>query len=97
MQEGFCDFCHKSVKIRLNDTVEVLLKRLQNYRSFLEKVVESAKQTFPYVVFNTEYPLKKCLQNYDHFMKNLLQFSGTIRQLEKEFSPQIASNSMEHD
>jgi adenylate kinase len=82
VQEGTCDICLSSLKIRLNDEPAVIMKRLDFYRNEIQPLVDSAKQLFPYVNFDTQTSLPECFLKYDNFINNLLQFSGNSEDLQ---------------
>lgn len=69
IQEGVCDLCQAPLKKRLNDDRSVILKRLAEYRNFMENIIDGAKKNYPFVRFNTEEPLPNCLKKYDLFVE----------------------------
>jgi len=65
--ENQCDLCQSPLKIRSNDTKEIVKKRLEEHHKIAEKAYELAKSFFPSKTFDTDQPLETCLQNYRLF------------------------------
>lgn len=67
-QENKCDICIEPIRLRFNDTKDIVAKRLEEFHSITEKAYEIAKTFFSSVEFNTELPLKECLNHYDRIV-----------------------------
>lgn len=76
--DGICDRCATPLQIRLNDTPEVIFKRLKDYRASIAPVVAMAQEIFPSLHFNTKIPLPMCFSNYDELMSQLYNFTGSV-------------------
>lgn len=67
-EENLCDYCSNPLKIRSNDTLEIVKTRLEEYHNITEKAYELAKSLFPSIEFDTEIPLEDCILNYSKLL-----------------------------
>lgn len=68
--EGRCDYCDNALQRRLNDTPEVIVKRIKNYRENIQQRQEIALQLFPFLMMNTNQPMEQCIAFYEWFAQN---------------------------
>ena len=69
-----CDLCCAALQKRLNDTPKVIIKRIENYREFIQRKHSSACDLFPSVIIDTNRPLDECIQSY----QQLVEFIDSI-------------------
>lgn len=62
--QNICNHCLSPLKVRSNDTQEIVMKRLEEYHEVTEKAYDLAKTFFPYIEFTTELPIEDCIQSY---------------------------------
>lgn len=83
---GKCDACQASLKSRINDTPEVIEKRIRDYRSEIEPFVYSeVTKCFPFISFSTVKPLSACLESYGLFALQIKDFSGNVNEFSEDF------------
>lgn len=80
--DNLCDRCATPLQIRLNDTPEVILKRLKDYRASIAPVISIAQGLFPYLNFDTNVFFTTCLENYDTLMQQLYDFPENASEFE---------------
>ena len=81
--EGVCDYCDHTLCKRLNDTPEVIVKRIKNYRENIQRKQEMALQLFPSLIMNTNQPIDRCITFYDWFAE-VCKTSSSIDQLQSK-------------
>ena len=64
-----CDYCGTALQIKINDTPEVITKRLQYYREHIEQFYEAALSRFPSLVYNSSGSFETCTFFYDTLVK----------------------------
>lgn len=70
-----CDLCKSPLKIRFNDTPEVIRKRLENYRNSVEPSYQmAAAELFPTIFFETDKSLEECAIFYDALAANIIEW-----------------------
>ncbi len=62
---GHCDLCGSRTQTRINDTKEVILKRLHHHRNCIESYYQEALAEFPSILLDTSGSLEECLDFYD--------------------------------
>ncbi len=76
---GICNACQSPLKFRINDTPEVIEKRIREYRSDVEPFLYTqVTRCFPHISFSTAEPLPLCLDKYSLFAGQVKDFSGTV-------------------
>lgn len=69
--EGTCDVCCHPLSNRINDTLEVIMKRLRDFRERIQRYCETAVATFPSLTFDSNGPLESCQLFYDRLAKEV--------------------------
>lgn len=60
-----CGLCKSILKTRLNDTPEVIIKRLRHYRDHVEYLHKYTTSLFPSIFFDTNGSLQDCIHLYN--------------------------------
>lgn len=76
VQQGICDRCFSPLQIRLNDTPEVISKRIKDYRTQTTPLEVLAESYFQHERINTEAPLETVFKNYEEWINTLLDNPG---------------------
>jgi len=66
-----CDFCHGALNTRINDTPEVIKKRIKEYREKISNLQETIFQTYKYQIFYANQPVKECLEKHSQLAESL--------------------------
>lgn len=67
--EGQCDICSNPLKKRINDTQQIIDKKIAEYRGSIESAYKKSFELFPYVRFETSGDIESCLRYYDQLVK----------------------------
>ena len=59
------------LKARLNDTPEVIVRRLQHYRDCVEPYYQAALSIFPSICYDSNGSLEECAVFYDDLAKEI--------------------------
>jgi adenylate kinase len=86
LTEGTCDLCSGCLKIRLNDTKEVIEKRILGYRQTVEKSYRKGFSLFPHILYNTSKPMNECLEFYSTLAVAIKAFPGSAAEFIKEIN-----------
>jgi adenylate kinase len=81
-----CSLCEMALKSRLNDTPEVILKRLQNYRENVEKSYQYAASLFPTIYYQSNGPCEVCAHFYDILSKEAARSNADAASFVKTFT-----------
>jgi adenylate kinase len=71
-----CYLCHVPLIRRINDTPNLIVKRLRDYREKIEKNQMHKIRNYPYLIFSSDLPLIKCLENYSDLADQIKKFNG---------------------
>lgn len=72
-----CYLCHIPLIRRMNDSPNFVVKRLRDYRQKIEGNQMYKIKNYPYLIFASDIPLKKCLENYSRLADHIKQFDGS--------------------
>jgi len=75
-----CDLCSAPLKQRLNDTKQVIKKRIKDYRSKTEATYKKACDFFPVLFYQTNKNIQENTQWYSFLAENIDSFEGDSTQ-----------------
>lgn len=78
--EGECDRCFHQLKKRMNDTPEIIEKKISDYRKTVESHYRRSFDFFPYIVVQTNDDIESCLASYTVLARKIAQFEGDIHE-----------------
>lgn len=85
-----CPSCHSDIlAIRINDTADVIEKRLQQYREKIEPVYRSSERFFPFIVLNPCLDREESYRFYDLFLEDIKQCDGEADDFVQEFKRKL--------
>lgn len=64
-----CNLCGMTLKSRLNDTTEIIMKRIQNYRENVASSYQYAASLFPTIMYHSNGSCEECTHFYDSFSR----------------------------
>ncbi len=76
MNELKCDNCSTLLQIRLNDTAEIIKKRLGFYRDQIAAVNLSIAQFIPMISYETNRPVEECEEFYENLANKLVHLEN---------------------
>ncbi len=74
-----CDMCHGPLKQRMNDVVEIIAKRIFEYRENVEGYQRLTIASYPHISYRTDGSIDSCLQTYSKLAEGALRFEGNAR------------------
>jgi len=82
-----CALCHASLIKRINDTPEVILKRIREYREKIEAIQINNINNYPYLTFASDLSMKDCLNFYSQLAEAIARFDGNAIDFLNNFFP----------
>lgn len=77
-----CDLCGHDLKVRLNDTPEVIKKRINGFWQINKTLYPKIASLFPVVYYNnSDKTIHESLEDYSQFAQYVLHFSGKVEEL----------------
>lgn len=78
-----CDNCGTTLQIKINDTSEVIAKRLKHYREHIEQFYEAALSKFPALVYDSSGSCETCIFFYDTLAREASSNTDAISFVQK--------------
>lgn len=78
IDEGVCDYCRGSLKQRINDTQQVIDKRLLNFQKTKCEAYKAAHSVYPYIILDASSSWEKQADLYDQLISHLNEYEGTL-------------------
>ncbi len=75
--DGICDLCSSDLKQRMNDTPEMIDKRLGEYRNKVEFSYKELLMFFPHLNYCSDQVVNDCLSFYEKLSAEVLMFQGS--------------------
>jgi adenylate kinase len=63
-----CDMCQDILHVRIADSPDITLKRLDSYKSATEPLIDTIKERFVVLTIDATQSLRDCLKAYDAFI-----------------------------
>lgn len=79
--KGICDICSGRLKQRINDTPEIIKKKVHDYREKIEPNYKKSLLFFPYLFYCTDSGLDICMQFYKKLGAKISDFQGNSAEL----------------
>lgn len=79
--KGICDICSGRIKQRINDTPEIIKKKVHEYREKIEPNYKKSLLFFPYLFYCTDSDLDICMQFYKKLGAKISDFQGNSAEL----------------
>ena len=83
---GTCNLCNAPLTQRINDTPEVIDKRIHEYREQIEEIQSRSIEIYPHFTLLADLPLDKCLKQYSQLAEQAAQFDGNAKAFVEERS-----------
>lgn len=79
--EEKCNICSGNLVKRINDTPEIIEKKIREYRDRVEFNYKKALALFPHLFYSTECSIDNCMQLYQSLAITIANFHGTSNEL----------------